>query len=224
MNNKKTKTYVIIGIVIVVLLTIAFSIPFIRFIKDPQKLRNLIDSFGVWAPIMFVLLSMIQIVIPFIPGEPFELLAGYTFGSVKGTILCFISGCIASFIIIFLVKKYGNRIVHFFFDKADVSKLEFLKSKKSFVLFSIIFILPGTPKDLLCYIGGLADFDLIPLMIVVSIGRLPSIITSTIPGDALGERKYTFAIVTYLITIVVCALGLFFYNKLISRREEKNSQ
>ena len=221
MDKRKTRLYVIAGIVIVIILTAIFSIPFIKHINDTQKLRNLIDSFGVLAPLAFILLSMIQVLIPFIPGEPFELLAGYIFGTIKGSILCLIAGCLSSVIIIVLVKKYKERILHFFFKKTDINKVKFLKSKKSFILYSIIFIMPGTPKDLLCYLGGLCKYDLIPLLIVVTVGRIPSIITSTIPSAALGDKKYTFAIISYCVAAAICLIGFVIYNKILSKKEER---
>lgn len=219
MNKKKTRLHVIIGIIIVIVLTFIFSIPFIKHIDDSQKIRDLISSFGALAPLAFILVSMIQILIPFIPGEPFELLAGYIFGTFYGSVLCLISGSIASIIIIILVKKYEERILHFFFKKDEINKVKFLKSKKSFILYSIIFIMPGTPKDLLCYLGGLSKYDLMPLLIVVTIGRIPSIITSTIPADALGDKKYTFAIISYCIAIIICLAGYVIYNRVVSKKE-----
>lgn len=224
MDKRKTRLHVIVGIVIVILLTVAFSIPFIKHINDSQKLRDLINSFGALAPLAFIIVSMIQILIPFIPGEPFELLAGYIFGTLKGSILCLISGCIASIVIIILVKKYEEKILHFFFKKTEINKVKFLKSKKSFILYSIVFIMPGTPKDLLCYLGGLSKYDLIPLLIVVTIGRIPSIITSTIPADALGDKKYTFAIISYCIAALICLTGFIIYNKIIKRRESRRKK
>ena len=222
-EDRTTKKYIIIGITIIVILTILFSIPFVKYVNNPDKLRNLIDSFGPLAPIGFIILSMIQILIPFVPGEPFELLAGYMFGSIEGSLLCFVSGSIASLIIISLIKKYGTKIINIFFKEKEFEKLNFLKSKKSFILYSIIFILPGTPKDLLCYIGGLCNYDLIPLIIVTSIGRIPSIITSTIPGDAVGDKKYALAAIIYSLSILVCIVGLIIYNRIINNSKEENN-
>ena len=219
MDKRKTKLYVAIGIAIVIALTIVFSIPFIKYINDSEKLRNFIDSFGALAPIAFILLSMIQILIPFIPGEPFELLAGYIFGTLKGSVLCLIAGSISSIIIIVLVKKYKEKILHFFFKKTEINRIKFLKTKKSFVLYAIIFIMPGTPKDLLCYLGGLSKYDLIPLLIVVTVGRIPSIITSTIPSAALGDKEYAFAIISYCVAIIICLIGYVIYNRIISKKE-----
>lgn len=224
MDKRKIKLQVLIGIVIVSILTIVFSIPFIKHINNPQKLRDLINAFGILAPLAFMLVSMIQILIPFIPGEPFELLAGYIFGTLKGSILCFVSGSISSIIIILLVKKYKEKIVHFFFKKKEVNRVKFLQTKKSFILYSIIFVMPGTPKDLLCYLGGLSKYDLIPLLIVVTVGRIPSIITSTIPADALGDKKYTFAIISYCVAALFCLAGFVIYNKIIAEREKRKDK
>ena len=105
MSTKKTKILIVIGIITVLLLTVGFSLPFIRFIDEPKKLQTLLESYGAFAPIMFMLIIIIQTLIPFIPGEPFELLAGYFFGTIKGTILCLIAASIASIIIIIFVKK-----------------------------------------------------------------------------------------------------------------------
>ena len=71
MKNKKTRLFIIIAILSVTALTIAFSIHFIRFINQPGKLREFIDSLGILSPIIYILLTFIQILVPIIPGELF---------------------------------------------------------------------------------------------------------------------------------------------------------
>lgn len=217
MGIDKKKINIVIGIIIVLILTILFSIPLIRFINKPDELRDYLESFGILAPLMFILLTMIQIIIPFIPGEPFELLAGYSFGFIKGSLFCLIAGSIASIIIILLVKKYGRKLITSFFKEEQINKLSFLNSKKSFVIFAILFILPGTPKDLLCYIGGLNNYDFVPLVLITTIGRIPSIISSTYPGNAINEKDYGLAIIIYAITIVISLSSAYFYDKITNR-------
>lgn len=216
MKKITLKKMVIIALVIFIILLIIFSIPFIQFIENPNKLRKYIDSFGVLAPLIFILLSMVQILIPFIPGEPFELLAGYSFGFIKGSLLCILASSLASIIIILMVKKHGLLLVDLFFPKNEYNVLDKLKSKKAFLIYSLLFIIPGTPKDLLCYFGGLADYDLLPLLFITIIGRIPSIVTSTYPANALSERKYLFAIIVYAITGIISILGYLYYKKRIA--------
>ena len=218
MDKKKIKALIIVGVLVTVIITITFSIPFIKFIKDPIKLRNLLESYGLFAPLMYILLTMIQVLIPFIPGEPFELLGGYMFGTIKGTILCLLSGSIASILIIVLVKKYGTKLIEIFFDPKEHQKTKHLQSKKAFIIYALLFIIPGTPKDLLCYIGGLSNFDIIPLIIVTTIGRLPGIVTSTVTGGSIGDKKYILAIIVYGITIIISAIGLYVYKRNVEKR------
>ena len=219
MNIKKTRILIVIGIIAVFLLTVGFSLPFIKYINEPQKLQIILESYGTFAPIMFMLIIMIQTLIPFIPGEPFELLAGYLFGTIKGTIFCLLAASLASIIIIFFVKKYGTRLIEVFYSRKEHEKTNIFKSKKVFLIYALIFMLPGTPKDLLCYIGGLTEFDIIPLVIVTTIGRIPSIITSTIPSDALAEKNYALAIIIYTITIIISIISLYVYNKYLEKKK-----
>lgn len=220
MDKRRTKILIAIAIIIVLLITIAFSIPFVKYIEDPDKLRKIIEAEGALAPLAFIILSMIQIIIPFIPGEPFELLAGYMFGSIKGSLLCLLSGSISSVLIIVLVRKYGTKLVELFFKKEEHERLNHLKKKNAFLLYSLVFILPGTPKDLLCYIGGLTKFDLMPLIIVTTLGRIPGIVTSTIPADIAGDKKYELAIIIYGITIILSIISLLIYNNIQKKKDK----
>lgn len=223
MKSKKSKLFIILGVIVVVGIIVAFSIPFIKFIEDPDKLRSFIDSFGVFSYLAFIVLVTIQIIIPFIPGEPIEMFAGYAFGGFEGFILCLIAESIGSIIVILLTRKYGQKFVETFFTKEQIDKLSFLRKKKVFVLFAIIFMLPGTPKDLLCYFAGLSKFDLIPLFIVVTLGRIPSIITSTMSAGALASGNYKASIILIIITFILSAIGLKIYQSIHEKRNKKKN-
>lgn len=212
MNNRVLKRFTIIAILFVVFITILFAIPFIRFIKESGQLRNFIESFGLLAPIAYIVLTILQILVPFIPGEPFELMAGYVFGSLKGSLLCFFSEALASILIVLVVKRFGSILVEYFFTKEKIEKLSFLKNKKAFALYALLFMIPGTPKDILCYVGALANYKTIPLILITTILRLPGILTSTISAGAMGDQNYRFGILVYTITVILSILGFLFYN------------
>ena len=131
-KNKKNaiRIWILIGIVFVLIISGFISYYVIKYIDEPTKFRNFIDSFGIYSPLIFILMSILQILIPIIPGEPMEIAAGYAFGGLKGSILCLISASIGSFIVISLVKKYGRKIVEIFFNKEKIESLKFLKDSK----------------------------------------------------------------------------------------------
>ena len=99
-----------------------------------------------------------------------------------------------------------------------IKSAKFLQtSPKKTLLFSIIFALPGTPKDLLCYFAGLTDIKLWKLVLICSFGRIPAIVTSTLGGDALGTKSYVLAIIVLLATVLISFIGVLVYNKLGKR-------
>ena len=85
-------------------------------------------------------------------------------------------------------------------------------------------MLPGTPKDLLCYFAGLTDMPFSLWLMICSLGRLPSIVTSTIGGSALGSQNYTAAILVFAGTLLVSGLGLLAYDRICKRHAQKESE
>lgn len=205
-----------------VLICVLIGRPMLRFAADPEKFRQWVDGHGVWGMLAYMGMVAVQVLAALIPGEPLEIAGGYAFGAVEGTVLCLLASSIGSAAVICLVRRYGMRLVEVFFPKEKLRSLRFLRSSpKRDLFFMLIFILPGTPKDLLCYYAGLTDIKLPLLLTICSLGRFPSIITSTIGGDALGTKSYLFAVVVFSVTIAISAAGLIAYNRLCRRQEEK---
>lgn len=215
--NKKKKT--ILYIIAITIISIFISIIIVELVKDPQIYIDTISKRHLSIILSYIFLSIIQTIIPIIPGEPIELLAGYLFGAVNGTIICLVCESIASIIIIFISRKYGKRLVRYVFEDKKITTIEKLKSKKAFGLYSLLFILPGTPKDLLCYFSGLAEYDIIPLIIVSTIGRIPSIVTSTISAGYFQNEKYLISILIYVITVLLCFLDIVIYRIIIKKKK-----
>ena len=85
----------------------------------------------------------------------------------------------------------------------------------------MVFFLPGTPKDLLTYFVGLTDIKMANFLLLASFARLPSVITSTVGGDALGLGNYTFAVIVFLVAIVLSLIGYLIYTA-IGKKRGKN--
>ncbi len=221
-NNIKKITIIamVFTVIVIVCLCIFVGIPLVRLASNPEEFRAWVDSKGVLGPLLFVVTVILQILVAFIPGEPLELVAGYTFGTLNGTILCILAESAGSIIVILLVRKFGIRLLHVFFKDEQINKLSFLhSSNKKLAILIILFLVPGTPKDLICYFAGLTDTPLPLLILIASLCRLPSIITSTISGSSFGDGNYVFAIVVYGITLVLSGIGLFIYNRTGSRKK-----
>lgn len=216
-------TLLVIAVLLLVLLSWAVGRPLVRFASEPERFRAWVDSKGVWARIAYMGMVIIQVMIALIPGEPFEIAAGYAFGALEGTVLCVAASAIGSMLVFGLVRRFGIRLVEIFFSKEKLRSLRFLRaSPKRDYLYLLVFMIPGTPKDLLCYFAGLTDIRFPVWLIICSLGRVPSIITSTIGGSALSTKNYWFAVGVFAVTLALSGLGLLAYNALRRRHGEKN--
>lgn len=193
--------------------------PLIRFVREPERFRAWVDSQGPAAPALFIGMVALQVVVAIIPGEPLEIAAGYAFGAVEGTLLCLAGTFLGSMAVFLLVRRFGTRAVEIFIPLEDLRPLRFLQQNEKRLHFWVFFIffLPGTPKDLLCYFVGLTNLPLKSWAVICLVARLPSLVTSTVGGNALGTERYLLAGIVFCATLAISGLGLLLYRRL-SRR------
>lgn len=212
-------------IAVLALIFILAAEPLIRFISEPDIFRDWVDSHGIWGRLAFIGMVVLQIIVAVIPGEPFEIAAGYAFGTFEGTFLCLIGIAIGSIAVFLFVKYFGYKAVEVFFPREKINSVRFLRAgKKLNTLAFILFLIPGTPKDIMTYCVGLTDMKLSTWLFISIVARIPSVITSTIGGDALGVQKYEFAIIVFAVTITISLIGLFFYNKINCKNDSKKEE
>ena len=132
---------------------------------------------------------------------------------------------IGSAIIIILTKIFGMKIVETFVSKEKIESLGFLHNQKKLgITLFIIYLIPGTPKDVITYLIGLTPMKLWVFLILTGIARIPSIITSTMCGEALGVRNWTAAIIIYAVTAVASVVGIYLYKRMSDKAKLRAEQ
>ena len=198
--------------------------PLIQFVQEPERFREWVDRQGVWAPLAFMGMVVLQIVVAVIPGEPLEIAAGYAFGAWEGTLLCLAGAFVGRTAVFLLVRRFGTRAVEVFFPLEKLQTVRVFRDERRLTFWVFfLFFLPGTPKDVLCYLTGLTSLPLRVWLIISAIAPIPSIVTSTIGGDALGMGNYAFAVLVFILTAAVSGLGLLIYRRLCQRQERSQS-
>lgn len=223
-KQKKIISIAVIIALIVFSAAVAWFVgkPMIKLVFSKGAFSEWVDSHGIWSRFIFIGMVIFQVVIALVPGEPLEIGAGYAFGAVEGTILVVVGITLGSVMVLGLVRKFGVKLVEVFFDIEKIKKLKFLQDEKRLdFITAVVFFLPGTPKDLLTYAVGLTDIKFSRFLLIVSVARFPSVITSTIGGSALGMANYKFAIIVFALTAVISLAGIAIYNY-ICRKKGKN--
>ena len=201
------------------------GIPMVRLASEPEHFRQWIEQQRLGGQLIYIGMVALQVLAAIIPGEALEIAGGYAFGALEGTILCLIGGTLGSFLVICLVRRFGMPLVELFFSQEKLHNVRFLKSSpKRTVLFLLIFMIPGTPKDLLCYFAGLTDMKWRTWLLIATVGRLPSIVTSTVGGGALGDRNYTAAAIAFGVALAAAGVGYLVYRAVCRRNGQKGEE
>ena len=133
------------------------------------------------------------------------------------------SSCIISILIFLLVRKYGKKFVYEFCDKKNISKIEnsnlFQNTRKIELIVFILFLIPGTPKDLLVYLSGLLPIKLNRFIVISTIARFPSVITSTLAGENLVNGDWKMSIILYISIVLLVILSVVIFSKLDKSKE-----
>lgn len=222
-RKDKVKIFKIILMILVVIIFIGVIIYLFPVMKDLSTkegqiaFRDKVESSGFWGMLSLFGLQVANIFLIVVPGEPIEIIAGMCYGAFWGTIFVMASACIITIGIFFLVRKLGRKFVYDFCSKERIEKIEnsklFKNPKKIEMIMLILFLIPGTPKDLLVYLGGLLPIKASRFILISTLARIPSIISSTIAGDQLAVGQWQLGLILYAAIIVLVLIIIFIYNK-----------
>lgn len=206
------RTVVIAVVAVSVVLSIILGQKLIEFVREPAAFREFADSHKL-APIIYIAVFVVQIIFAVIPGEPLEILAGIAFGTYYGMFLALLGATIGAILVFLLVRKFGYKYVELFYPREKIEQLPIVRTKKGLhTLIFFLYLMPGTPKDVMNYAAALTPITLGRFLALTTLARIPSIITSTIGGDAIGQNKTVAAIVVFVATGAVSLICILIYN------------
>ena len=205
----------IIGLIIFLCIYFKDEIRLLTNESGREAFMKKIEDAGVFGVLLLLLVQILQVVVAFIPGEVVEFVAGAMYGAFFGLLICLLGLAIATVIIYGLVKWLGKPFFDLNVNQKQSSKLQFLKDPdRSLLLLFFIFLIPGIPKDIFIYFIPFTKIKLSKFILVSSIARIPSILSSTFVGAAVFDENYIVAIIIMGLIFIFSVLGLIFNKKI----------
>lgn len=190
----------------------------LAWLADARAVRAFVSDHAFVSRLAMLGINIVQVLLAFFPGEPVELASGYAFGFWEGTALCLVASGLATSAIYWATRRWGWKLVGLFFDRSLFDRFSWLKSAKRLELIMlIVFLIPGTPKDFLTYFAGLTNMRFLPVVLIATFGRIPSIVTSTIAASAVGSGNWPLVACTLVASAFLLAVGGLMYRRLRSR-------
>lgn len=218
LTKKQIKILILSGIFAVVCLMLVIIFwPQIKTLKDPktqENFSNWVESFGSWGILILILVQILQVIIFIIPGEIVEVVSGMLYGTIGGYLICSIGIIIATMIAYILYYFLGKKFLKKVVDDETIEKVS-KNNTKAEVLIFFALLLPGIPKDVFIYVAPHAKIPFLKFIILSTIARFPSIISSNLMGDSIISGRFKLSIIVMIMSGVVAIIGIIF-NKQIT--------
>ena len=149
-----------------------------------------LNSLGPLSFLGFLCVQALQVVISPIPGEVTGLIGGFLYGKFLGIVLSTIGLTLGSWAAFSLSRVFGKPFVEKFVKKETVARYDYLLHHKGAFLVFLLFLIPGFPKDYLCYILGLGHLTIREFLIISTTGRFMGTVLLTLGGDYIRHHQY----------------------------------
>jgi uncharacterized membrane protein YdjX (TVP38/TMEM64 family) len=183
----------------------------------PERLRDAVAAAGPLAPVVFVLLKALTIVVTPLSGTPLRLAAGALFGFWEGVGLSVLGGVLGGSANFWIARQYGRRVVARLLGPSALARVEPMLGRLSnWRALALARLVLAPLWDVLSYGVGLTRLrfttylavailgDIIPSMILVGVGTSVAEI-GVLQSGAVGAQAVEMALPAVL---VVVAAGL----------------
>jgi uncharacterized membrane protein YdjX (TVP38/TMEM64 family) len=172
-------------------------------------IKSVLETAGPLAPLVFILLQALQVVFAPIPGEATGFIGGYLFGAPLGVIYSTIGLTLGSVLAFFIARWLEERYVARWLPKEILEKFDFLMERQGALISFILFLLPGFPKDYLCFILGLSRMPFKLFLLICTVGRIPGTLLLTLQGARVYKGDYYSTLV--ILGLCLMLIGVMAY-------------
>ena len=182
----------------------------LHFFSNRERLKEFIDSFGWYAPLIFIGLQALQVIAAPVPGELTGFIGGYLFGMGPGLACSTVGLTLGSLLAFMISRRLGMPFVSRFVGQENQRKFDQVMQRHGTFFSFILFLIPGIPKDYLCYLLGLSPLGLFPFLVISIFGRFPSTLLLTMQGQAVRSEDYRVFFLALGAALIITVLAVIY--------------
>ena len=222
MSSKKKVAIAILKLIFLILIVVLIPLylyfyqqDFLMRFRDFNDIVSFLERYKLQSIPIYIILQIAQIVISVLPGQFFQLAAGYLYTFWPALLFSCIGAFLGTTITFWLAKGLGSDFVHIFFEKDKTEDyVKRLNSKTAYTIVFLLYAIPGIPKDVVSYAAGLSEMKYKPFIILSTIGRLPGMMGSIIIGSMWHKEEYVGMIILAIIAVVAFCCCVIYRKKL----------
>ncbi len=192
----------------------------IRLYSDKKFLKDTVDSWGWMAPLVFIVIQALQVIISPFPGEITGPVGGALFGTLWGLIYSTIGLTGGTLFCFWVGRRWGEPLVRPWLSEHRWNQMNFILEAEGAIVCFILYLVPGFPKDIISYLFGISPLPFWVFAVVSTAGRLPGTWISSYFGAHVAEQQYIYAI-AFMAVILAACLPLYYYRERLIKRFRK---
>ncbi|OPY07628.1 MAG: TVP38/TMEM64 family inner membrane protein YdjZ [Syntrophus sp. PtaB.Bin001] len=193
---------------------------YIYFVQK-EKAVEFINSFQPYGEVVFIALQILQVVAAPIPGEVTGIIGGFLYGPLLGIIYSTLGLTIGSWIAFVLARTFGLPLVEKTVKSEILERYDYLMKHQGILVSFVLFLIPGFPKDCLCYILGLSHIRTGQFLLISTMGRLLGTILLTVSGSYVRSNQYKQLLVILSVSIIFVLAGYLYRDRLLKLLRKK---
>lgn len=211
LESRKIGKKHIFNIIIIILLIILLLNLFIIFFSNTDEITKVIYDSKNFAPIIIILLIILEVVIAPIPGTLIMISTGYIYGFFWGSVICYIGNVIGTTIAFFLSRKFGRPFISKIVSQKKIEYYDKFLSRHH-VLLWIVYAIPIFPIDIISFAVGSSNMRFRKFFLVISLALIPNLFIINYIGDKMNLLGAGKSIISYFAfaTVLIFILLLIF--------------
>jgi uncharacterized membrane protein YdjX (TVP38/TMEM64 family) len=194
----------------------------VRLYRDKYFLRDTVAAWGWMAPMVFIAIQALQVIISPIPGEITGPVGGALFGTTWAVIYSTVGLTVGTLVCFAIGRRWGEPLVRPWLSEHHWDRLNFILEAEGAILCFILYLIPGFPKDIISYLFGISPMPFWVFAVISTVARIPGTWISSYFGAHVGEQQYLYAIAFIALVCALC-LPLWYYRERIIKRFHKTS-
>ncbi len=177
------------------------------FVFDPTELRIWIGQFGPFAPVVFILIQTLQVIVAPIPGQITALVGGYLFGPYAGTVYSMLGVMVGSAIAFTIASHWGRPAVERLIEESVLNRFDGFVNEVGAPGLLLFVSIPGLPDDAICFLAGLTPIGLPLFLGIMLIGRSPAYIVTNFAGGSIAGGQLIEAVIMLAALVLLSVIA-----------------
>ncbi|KAB1192008.1 TVP38/TMEM64 family protein [Haloferax sp. MBLA0076] len=216
-TSDRWQTVLLVGVLVALTLVGgSYVVSQYPFLADPRQLRVVLLDVGPLAPVAFVAVQVLQVLLAPVPGQALGFASGFLFGAFWGTVYSMVGIVLGTALAVAIARYYGRPYVERVITDDALALFDDVVADHGLAVLFLIFLVPGLPDDAICFAAGLTDIPIRRIVAVAAVGRLPGFLLVNLAGSAAANGDPVLVVVLVSVLVSASVFGYLYRDRIMA--------